>query len=161
MLISIGSPSLNVFIHGLRFRLAYPDEVSAYALHTLTNGFSFDDSEVSHAASVLDMWTTADLHRVIANFVDVDHVAIALTEECQRSLIERLLQGHHLHPDGKVTLNLLVHDLLYLADLLKAQLPGMREVKAQSLRRNVASHLMHVWTEHITQRLLEQMRRSM
>src|SRR6266566_988326 len=137
------------------------DEVSADALHTLTNGFSFDDPEAPHAASVLDMWAPTDLHRVIANLVDVDHVAIALAEERQRPLIERLLQRHHLHPDREVTLNLLVHELLYPAHLLGAQLAGMREVKAQSLRRNVASHLMHVWTEHITQRLLEQMRRSM
>src|SRR5215467_9343632 len=79
--------ALHTFVHRLRFRLVTPNEVSADALQALTNGFSFDDPEVSHTPGALDMWTTTDLHRVIANFVDFDHVAIALSEECQCSLI--------------------------------------------------------------------------
>src|SRR6266516_369595 len=114
--------------------LSWNSKDSANSLHTLTNGFRFGDPKTSHASSMLHMRATADFHRVIPYLVDFDQVAIALAEESQRSLIERLLQGHHLYRSLKVALNLVVHNLLDAPDLLSGQPLWMREVKAQSLR---------------------------
>jgi hypothetical protein len=91
----------------------------------MTYGFRLSDTEASHATRMLYMWTATNFHRVIPNSVDFDQVAVTLTEEGQRSLVQRLLQGHHLYGCLKVTLNLLVDDLLDLSNLLSSQLPGM------------------------------------
>src|SRR5438067_6276933 len=137
------------------------DEVGTNALYPLANVFRFGDSEASHVAGMLHMWATTDLHRVIPNLVDFDQVTVALTEEGQRTQIERLLQWHYLHRSLKVALNLLVHDFLNAPDLFGRQLVGVREVKTQSFRCNVASHLVNMRPQHITQRLVEQVRCSM
>src|SRR5947207_9941735 len=67
------------------------DEIGTNTLHTLTDGFRFDDTKASHIAGMRHMWSAANLHRVIPNLVDFDQVTVALTEEGQRPLIKRLL----------------------------------------------------------------------
>src|SRR5260370_5172557 len=136
------------------------DKVSANTLHTLSNGFRFGDAEASHATSMLHMRAAADLHQVIPDLVNFDQVTIAIAKEGQRSLIECLLQGHHLHGASKIMLKLPVHDLLDASDLFRGQFLRMREVKAQPFRCVVAAHLAHMRPQHITQRLVEQVRRG-
>src|SRR5215470_10465463 len=48
-----------------------------------------------------------------------------------------------------------------MLDFLASQFLRMREIKAQPLLCNVAAHLAHMCTQHITQRLLEQVCRGM
>src|ERR1700680_783205 len=120
----IGDKALTV-LGSFRF-----DKIGTNALRTPANGFCLDDAETSHAAGLLHMRAPANLHRVIPDLVDFDEITVALTKEGQRSSIKRLLQGHHLYCGLKVTLNLLVHNLLNAPYFLTGRLLRMREIKA-------------------------------
>src|SRR5690348_13420013 len=88
------------------------DKFGTNALNALTDRFHLQNVETTHIAGALHMWTTTYLHRIVPDLINLDYIAIAISEESQRSLIERLLQWHHFHSRLQITRYLLVYHLL-------------------------------------------------
>src|SRR5579863_2597701 len=106
------------------------DEFGPNPLYSLSYGFRLRNVKMSHTASMRYMWSSAHLHRIVANSVHLDSIRVAFTKEGQRTFRQCLLQWHHFHLCLQVALDLLVDYIFHPLHLLGCELLRMGEIEA-------------------------------
>ena len=103
---------------------------------------------------------TAELARVLA-LADLDHahdLAVLLAEQRHRAQPLGLLERRRDRAHRIVRQHPLVHAILDIAQLLRAQALSVAEVEAKLVRTDIGAGLAHVGADALAQRRLQQMR---
>ena len=84
-------------------------------------------------------------------------IAILLAKEGARARCDRILNIHDTRRDGRIGEHGAIGDIFDAAQLLGRNGLGMREVEAQTIRRDERALLRDMIAEHLPQRLMQQM----
>ncbi len=103
------------------------------------------------------MCTAAQLGTKFSHLYHADYLPVFLPKESHGTSLLRLFDGHLLCHHRETCLYLLVDNLLYLLDLLRCHRGEMCEVKTKLVWIYQRALLLHMVTQHQTQRLLHQM----
>ncbi len=98
---------------------------------------------------------------VHAHADDAHLIAVFLAEQSERTLGDGLVGRHQVGLDGRVLEDHGVDQILHLADLGAGHRFLMREVEAEPPRLDQRALLRHMLSEHLAERLVQQMRRRM
>ena len=92
---------------------------------------------------------------------DAHFVAILFAEQCHGAGSPRIIDGHQSRLDRRILQDDAIGQPLDFGNLGLADRLGVREVETQPIRRHHRTLLRHMRSEHLSQRLMQQMRGRM
>src|SRR5207237_8948213 len=122
---------------------------AAHAGGTAASGYDLEDAAVARAR---DVRTAAELHREIAHAQHADVFVVFFPEQGDRTLRDRRVVRHLARLGHRVLADLLVHEPLDARELGRRDRSEVREVEAQTVRRDERALLLDVGAENLAER---------
>src|SRR6185437_5906384 len=118
------------------------------------------DHEGADLRGRTDVCPAAELPREAIDLDDAHVIAVPLPEEHHRAQLARFFGRRREAPDRDVLEDLVVDEVLHPLALFVRQLLRMGEVKPKLVRAYRRARLTNVVAEHVSQRLVQEMRRG-
>ena len=103
------------------------------------------------------MAAAAELHREVRNGNNTNDVAVFFAEERGCTLLLSFLNRQLFDVNSFASQHLLIDNSLYFLQLLSSNLREVGEVKAQTVRTNIAAGLVNMGTQNLFQSSMQQM----
>ena len=131
---------------------------SAHARGDARFALEFENPYIAGAA---DVSAAAQFDREIAHPDHTHDVAILVAEERERASFDRVVIGHLFGRDLRVFADTCVDLLFDRRQVALAHRAGVREIEAQTVGRDQRARLMDPRTEHVAQRIVQDVSRGM